>query len=202
MAVRSKEYNLDRYAPAVVVTTTADAAPNTNPTTSLARGVFIVGNDGSVDGGYIAPVTITRPANTTAYSAVDVVGGVLTISAAGPASSTSMLTGTRLELDIAAVPTGMTYFTLHLYSATPPSAYADNAAWDLPSGDRSVYMGNAILGTPVDLGSTLYVEANQINKLMKLVGGSTLYGYLVTATGYTPAAVSEVYKLTVCSVAI
>jgi hypothetical protein len=120
----------------------------------------------------------------------------------GPASSTAILTGTRLELDIAAVPSGMTFFTLHLYSATPPSAYADNAAWDLPSGDRSVYMGNVIVGTPVDLGSTLYVEINNINKMLKLVGGSTLYGYLVTATGYTPAANSEVYKLTLATAAI
>lgn len=202
MALRSKEQELDRYAPVVSVTTTALATPTLNSTDALARGVFIVGNDGSVDGGYIAPLTITRPANTTAYSAVDVVGGVLTIPSVGPASGTAMLTGTRLELDIAAIPTGMTYFTLHLYSATPPSAYADNAAWDLPSGDRSVYMGNVIVGTPVDLGSTLYVEVNQINKLMKLVGGSTVYGYLVTATGYTPAANSEVYKVTLASVAV
>lgn len=202
MAVRSKEYNLDRYAPAVVVTTTGDAAPNTNSTYALARGVFLVGPDGSVDGGYIAPVTITRPANTTAYPANSVVYGALTIASAGPSGGTALLTGTRLELDIAAVPSGMTYFTLHLYSATPPSAYANAAVWDLPSGDRSVYMGNVIVGTPVDLGSTLYVEINNINKMLKLVGGSTLYGYLVTATGYTPASNSEVYKLTLATAAI
>jgi hypothetical protein len=202
MATRSREQQLDRYSAVVPVTTTALQTPSLSDTAGLARGVFIVGNDGSVDGGYIAPVTITRPANTTAYSAVDVVGGVLTISSVGPASSTAILTGTRLELDIAAVPTGMTYFTLHIYSATPPSAYADNAAWDLPSGDRSVYMGNVIVGTPVDLGSTLYVEINNINKMLKLVGGSTLYGYLVTATGYTPASNSEVYKLTLATAAI
>lgn len=202
MALRSKEQELDRYLAVVPVTTTALTTPTLNNTDAYARGVFVVGPDGSVDGGYIAPVTITRPANTTAYSAGDVVGGVLTIASAGPSGGTALLTGTRLELDIAAVPTGMTYFTLHIYSATPPSAYADNAAWDLPSGDRSVYMGNVIVGTPVDLGSTLYVEINNINKLLKLVGGSTLYGYLVTATGYTPASNSEVYKLTTATAAI
>lgn len=198
MATRSKEQELDRYLAVVPVTTTGLQTPTLNNTDALARGVFIVGQDGSVDNGYIAPVTITRPANTTAYTALDVVGGVLTISSAGPSGGSVILAGTRLELDIAAVPTGMTYFLLHLYSATPPSAYADNAAWDLPSGDRSVYLGYVNVGTPTDLGSTLYVEVNQINKLLKLTT-STLYGYLVTATGYTPASNSEVYKVTVCS---
>jgi len=202
MATRSREQQLDRYSAVVPVTTTALQTPSLSDTAGLARGVFIVGNVGSVDGGYLAPVPITRPANTTPYSTTDVVGGVLTISSVGPASSTAILTGTRLELDIAAVPSGMTFFTLHIYSATPPSAYADNAAWDLPSGDRSVYMGNVNVGTPVDLGSTLYVEINNINKMLKLVGGSTLYGYLVTATGYTPASNSEVYKLTLATAAI
>lgn len=199
MALRSKEQELDRYAPVVTVTTTALATPTLNTTDALARGVFIVGQDGSVDNGYIAPVTITRPANTTAYSAGDVVGGALTISNAGPSGGSVVLTGTRLELDIAAIPSGMTYFVLHLYSATPPSAIADNSPFDLPSGDRSVYIGNVNVGTPIDLGSTLYVDVNQINKLLKLTT-ATLYGYLVTATGYTPAANSEVYKVTVCSV--
>ena len=167
-----------------------------NEAARVAANKFINGD------GYVVPVTITRPANTTAYPSGSVISGALTIPSVGPTSGTVLLTGTRLELDIAAVPTGMTYFTLHLYSATPPSAYANAAVWDLPSGDRSVYLGNVIVGTPADLGSTLYVETNQINKLLKLVGGSTLYGYLVTATGYTPAANSEVYTLTVCSVAI
>ena len=202
MALRSKEFELDRYTAVVPVTTTGLTSPSDNATEGLARGVFIVGNDGSVDGGYIAPVTITRPANTTAYPANSVIFGALTIASAGPSSGTAMLTGTRLELDIGAVPSGMTYFTLHLYSATPPSAYANAAVWDLPSGDRSVYVGNVNVGTPVDLGSTLYVEVNNINKMLKLAGGSAIYGYLVTATGYTPAANSEVYKLTLATAAI
>ena len=201
MALRSKEQELDRYLAVVPVTTTALSVPTLNSTDAFARGVFLVGSDGSVNGGYVAPVTITRPANTTAYSAGDVVGGALTISAAGPTAGSILVTGVRLELDIAAIPTGMTYFTLHLYSATPPSAIADNAAFDLPSGDRSVYLGNIIVGTPSDLGATCYVEANQVGKLLTLTT-STLYGYLVTATGYTPASNSEVYKVTVCSAAV
>ena len=84
---------------------------------------------------------------------------------------------------------------------SPPSALADNAPWDLPSGDRSAFLGIVQLGTPVDLGSTLYVEANIINKQIKLAGTS-LFGYLVTQTGYTPAANSEVYVNTLHAVGL
>lgn len=167
-----------------------------NEAARVAANKFINGD------GAITAVTITRPANVTAYGSTAVVGGVLTIPSVGPANSPIMITGTRLELDISSVPSGMTSFTLHLYSSTPPSAYTNGSTWDLPSGDRASYIGNINIGVPVDLGSTLYVESNQINKLVKLVGGSTLYGYLVTNTGYTPAANSEVYLVTIATVAI
>ena len=150
---------------------------------------------------YSAPLTITRPANTTPYTALDVVGGALTFPSMGPSAGRVMLTSTQLELDIAAIPTGMTSFFLALYNVTPPSALADNAPWDLPSGDRASFLGIVQLGTPVDLGSTLYIEQNIVNKQIKLAGTS-LFGYLVTQTGYTPAANSEVYVNTLHAVGL
>lgn len=150
---------------------------------------------------YSAPLTITRPANTTPYTALDVVGGALTFPSMGPSAGRIMLTSTQLELDIAAIPTGMTSFFLALYNVTPPSALADNAPWDLPSGDRASFLGIVQLGTPVDLGSTLYIEQNIVNKQINLAGTS-LFGYLVTQTGYTPAANSEVYVTTLHSVGL
>lgn len=151
--------------------------------------------------GYSAALTITRPANTTAYTAGDVVGGALTFPTMGPSGGRVIITTAQLELDIAAIPTGMTSFTLYLYSVTPPSALADNAAWDLPSGDRAAFLGSIALGSPADLGSTLYVETSNINKQLKLAGTS-LFGYLVTAGGFTPAANSEQYVVTLHSVAV
>ena len=148
-----------------------------------------------------AATTITRPANTTTYSAGDVVGGAITFANMGTSGGRIMLTSSQLELDIAAIPVGMTSFFVALYSVTPPSALADNAAWDLPSGDRASFLGIVQLGTPVDLGSTLYVEQNIINKQIKLAGTSA-FGYLVTATGYTPAANSEVYVCSLHSVGV
>lgn len=150
---------------------------------------------------YSSPLTITRPANQTPYTAGDVVGGALTFTSMGSNGGRIMLTSDQLELDITAIPTGMTSFTLYLYNVTPPSALADNAPWDLPAGDRASYLGFVPMGSPVDLGSTLYVETNIINKQIKLAGTS-LFGYLVTAAGYTPAANSEVYVATLHAVGL
>lgn len=142
--------------------------------------------------GYGATVTVTRPNDTTPYTAGDVVGAAaaaLTFPNMGPAGGEIMLTSTTLEVDVAAIPSGMTSFTLRLYSATPPSAYADNAVWDLPAGDRASYLGHINLGTPVDLGSTLRVAVDGINKQLKLAAASTsLYGYLISDSGFTPSA--------------
>ena len=155
--------------------------------------------------GYKAAVSITRPANTTAYTAGDALGAAaaaITFPSMGPsAGGEVMITSASLEADVTSIPAGMTYFTLYLYNVTPPSAYADNAAWDLPSGDRASFLGSINLQTPVDLGSTLYIEVNGINKQITLASGS-LFGYLVTAAGFTPAGNSEVYKVTLHTVGV
>jgi hypothetical protein len=148
-----------------------------------------------VTAAYDVATTITRPANTTPYTANDNVGGALTFTAVGPSGGAVMITSAQLELDISAIPSGMTSFRLYLYNVTPPSAVADNGAFSLPSGDRASYLGYIDLGAPVNLGSTCYVEQTNINKQIKL-SGANLFGYLVTNGGFTPAANSEVYVVT------
>jgi hypothetical protein len=140
-------------------------------------------------------INITRPANTTAYAANDVIGsstaaggGVITIPSTGGDHLLLTLISNEFRVDLAAVPSGMTSFRLHLYSASPPSAYADNDPWDLPAGDRTYYIGHLDLGTPADFGSTLYVHSNAIYQGLLLPPGGTMYGYLVTVGGYTPAS--------------
>lgn len=147
---------------------------------------------------------ITRPANTTAYTANDVVGGVLTFSNVSPvAGGPIMLTSIDLRYDVASIPSGMTSFRLYLYNATPPSAIADNGAWDLGSGDRSAFIGFVDLGAPADIGSTLFAQVDGVNKQVHCASGSTsLFGYLVTLGGYTPAANSETVQVTLRGVAL
>jgi hypothetical protein len=156
--------------------------------------------------GYSASVSLTRTNDTNAYTANDVVGAAtgstaaLTFASMGPSAGRIMITSVSIEIDASAVISGETSYTLHLYDVTPPSALGDNAAFDLPSGDRSNYLGSIALGTPADLGSTLYVEANQINKQLKLAGTS-LFGYLVTAGAHTPTA-SRVYVVKLHAVSL
>lgn len=152
------------------------------------------------EGGYTSAVTFTRPANTTAYTAGDVVGiadagtpanagsAIHELTSIGPAGGTVLITAADLRADVNAVPSGMTTFRLHLYDAAP-TAILDNAAWDLPAGDRAAYLGYIDLSQVIDVGSTLYVQADQVNKQFKLASGSTsLYGLLVTNGGYTPSS--------------
>lgn len=142
---------------------------------------------------YTTAVSLTRTADTSAYAANDVVGAAtgstaaLTFAGMGISASRIMITGASLEIDAAAIISGETSYDLHLYNVTPPSALGDNAPFDLPSGDRASYLGKIPLGSPQDLGSTLYVEAQNINKQVKL-SGTGLFGYLVTAGAYTPTS--------------
>jgi hypothetical protein len=98
-----------------------------------------------------------------------------------------------LRIDGATIET--TAWTLYLYSATPGSAIADDAAIDLPAGDRATFLGTVAIAQVVDLGATLFIEGNP-GKLMKLAAGSTsVFGYLVNGTTLTPQAVAHVVTL-------
>jgi hypothetical protein len=173
----------NNQVPLGTVTNPVAVKPGTGQTFTLASA------------GYTASVSFNRTSDTNAYTANDVVGtatgstAAQALSAIGPSGGGEVLiTSATLEIDVTAVPSGMTSFNLALYNVTPPSALGDNAAWDLPSGDRASYLGTLSLGSPVDIGSTLYVATDQINRQITVPSGAVLYGYLVTVGGYTPAS--------------
>lgn len=153
--------------------------------------------------GYGPAVTLTRTADTNAYAANDVLGAATGSTAAltftaGAGAGEYLITSASLEIDASAVISSETSYRLYLYNVTPPSALGDNAAWDLPSGDRASFLGYIDLGSPVDLGSTLYVQQDNINKQVTLASAS-LFGYLTTTTGYTPSS-ARVHKITLHTV--
>lgn len=159
------------------------------------------GTVGLNSGAFDVATTIARPANITAYTANDVLGGALDLGVLGPSGAAVQINSIQLEADIAAIPAGQTSWLLYLYNVTPPSAVADNGAFDLPLGDRASFLGSIAISAMADLGSTLYVEINNIGKQVKL-SGTHLFAYLVTVGGFTPNANSEAYKLTVHTVAL
>jgi hypothetical protein len=148
-------------------------------------------------GAYRPTATITRPSNTTAYTAGDVVGdtsgsAIITLSNFGPSGGYVVIQSASLVFSDSAVPSGMTSFRLHFYSSSP-TAVADNAAFDLASGERSSYMGYLDFSTPLDFGSTLYSQVDYVGRMMQLASGSsTVYAELQTIGGYTPVSASTV----------
>lgn len=148
-----------------------------------------------ITGAFTSVRSFTRPADTTAYAANDVVGGVHTFAFAGPAGGSIIINTATLEIDITTAPSGMNLFRLYLYSATPPSALADNAPFDLPAGDRAAFLGYIDFDSLVDLGSTLFTQKDLVGKQLKLAS-TTLYGYLVTLGAFTPGN-ADPYKLTI-----
>ena len=152
----------------------------------------------TVDGkAYRSTATITRPSNTTAYTAGDVVGdtggsAISSLTAAGPTAGFVIIQSISLVFSDSTVPSGMGAFRLHLYSASP-TAIADNAAFDLASGDRDTYMGFIDLPTPADFGSSLYTQTDYPGRLIKLAAASTtLFAELETRGAYTPVSASTV----------
>lgn len=139
---------------------------------------------------YSASATFTPAA--ASHVTPDVNGGAQTFALGAISGSRIMITSASLEIDGGTAEA--TAWRLYLYNVTPPSALADDATWDLPSGDRASYLGYVDLGTAVDLGSTQWVETNIINKQIKLAGTS-VFGYLVNLTTLTPAAVAHIVTL-------
>ncbi len=156
---------------------------------------------------YSASVSLTRTADTNAYTANDVVGAAtdstaaLTFNIGRQGGGAVVITTVSLQVDASSVPSGMTSFRLYLYNTTPASALGDNAAFDLPSGDRSAFVGYVDLGTPVDLGSTLYVETVRADKHVVVPASGALYGYLVTNGAFTPAS-ATVFRITLNSIGL
>ena len=152
----------------------------------------------TVDGkAYRTTTTITRPSNATAYTAGDVVGdtggsAIISLTAAGPSGGFVIIQSISLVFSDSTVPSGMGAFRVHMFSASP-TAIADNAAFDLLSGDRATYMGYIDLPAPQDLGSTLYTQTDYPGRLIKLAAASTtLFAELETRGAYTPVSASTV----------
>jgi hypothetical protein len=149
---------------------------------------------------YRAAVTVTRPDNTTAYTAGDVIGvadsgtaanagsAIITLSNIGPSGGYVLLQSVRLMIGASSVPAGMGAFRLHLYMASP-TAILDNAAFDLVAGDVGKYAGYIDLPAPQDLGSILVTQADYCGTAIKLDAASTtLYAELETRGAFTPAS--------------
>lgn len=149
----------------------------------------------------IAASEITRPANTTAYTAGDAVGtatsSVLTLSNAARQNS-----GGGRVLAVRLFKSGTTVtnatFTIHFWNAAPTDV-ADNAPLDILYAQQSRYVGNVALSTMVVGGSGGGYAFATVNPPMwysTASGSKALYAVIVATAGYTPAS-AETFTLSV-----
>lgn len=154
---------------------------------------------GDMTTAWVSTATFTPAA--AAYSANDVMSTAQEFTRIGfPNGGEVMLTSVQLQIAHTALISGETSYLLYLYNVTPPSALADNDAFDIPSGDSTAFIARVDLGTPVDLGSTLYVGTDGVNKQMTVPNGGSLFGYLVTVGAFTATAVAR--KVTLHTIAL
>ncbi len=178
----------------------ARSLPLNSPQREVDFTVQQINADGTLvsSGGFLSSATFTPAA--AAYAANDIMQGAVQFANIGPSGGGAVIiSNTCLRVDNNAVILGETSYTLQLYTVTPPSALADNAAWDLPSGDRASYVGAIQLGTVVDVGSTLWVEQTGLTKQITVPSGGSLFGYLVTNGAFTATAAARVVTLTALS---
>lgn len=143
------------------------------------------------DTSYSSSATFTPAA--ASHTNGDVNGGAQVFANAGPAGGRVVINSVTLRIDNATVET--TAWTLHLYNAAP-TEILDDAAHNLLAADRSSYLGSVAIAQVVDLGDTLWIEAHNVGKQIKLASGSSsVYGYLVNGTTLTPGAVAHVVTL-------
>jgi hypothetical protein len=126
------------------------------------------------------------PANTS-HTAGDSVGVAAEFALAAP--SASLLRIVSASLLVAGGTNETATWRLYLFSVTPPSALADDAAFLLASGDRASFLGYFDFAQLVDVGDTLYIEATP-NKVIRLTGTS-VFAYLVNLATVTTAAIAR-----------
>jgi hypothetical protein len=142
---------------------------------------------------YESTASITRAANTTTYTATapnfDVYGSLFELQNIGEAGKGIFLSYFEISLNLSAVPAGMTSFAVHLYS-TAPTTIADNSIWTIGSDPVLDPVGfNVSMGLAKGGGKVVGV-IRDLNQLFILTSTS-LWGYLVTNSAFTPAAASE-----------
>lgn len=132
----------------------------------------------------------TRPANTTAYAAGDIVGGVSTgyfeITGLGLPNEVVRITAADMRINNSTLGT-ITYYTLYLYNSVPVSALTDNAPWTA-TGDEAIYKNKIALGNMEVAGNSIRSGAGDLAVDIQLSATGSLYIYAVTATGYTPTS--------------
>lgn len=156
--------------------------------------------------------TFTRPANTTAYTANDVVSNstsattlIVITNAARVVGGSGYIVGARLTTDLKSITPRV---RLHVYNASTPTIAVDNAAMQLRYTDSSKRIRSVdmpALSTPIDATNSTQSEASLPDPtngnppripFICASGDRNLYILLETLDAFTPAS-GQGFTLTV-----
>jgi len=185
--------------------TTTDAAvqgDNAGTLSAKLRGLNKSVAAGYDTGGFSAAplITLTRPANTTAYTAQDEVATTgtapVSIAVSRVTGQTGIITGARLIYS--SNPAAAPGFRLLLFSATVTAA-GDNSPLNLSDGDAALYLGLIDFSDTQAGGSATNANlmASGAPKAPITVTTDTVFGLLIATNGFTPIAASETVKIAI-----
>ena len=143
----------------------------------------------------------TRAANTTEYSAGDLVANSVTSgSVAAMQFTISVGNGRALKIVSVKLETDNTVatdasFRLHLYAADPTASNGDNGVWLTTESTHIGFIDlDECLAFASEISSTTTVGDDK-RIYWRLASGQILYGLLEARASYTPAS-AEVYTVT------
>ena len=153
--------------------------------------------------GFASTATIQRPSGATAYTANDVYGSIIELSNVGSSGGNVFINNIKIMFNTSTPPSGMTSLVIYLYSASPPSAIADNLVFNGASADRDFHLtedGITLSVATMRGGGSFFAMASNINRQVKLAANSTsLWAYLVTPNAFTPTSSAETGTITINS---
>lgn len=147
-----------------------------------------------------ASASFTRPNDTTAYAANDLMansttaGSVVPMSFIFPAGGTMWLRTVKVRKSGTTATNGN--FHIRLYSASPTCANGDNGAWS--TSGAATYLGKldpAIVEAFTDGCAVVDSTSESADLQIDIGNGNTVYGLMVADAAYTPAA-NEVFTVT------
>ena len=148
--------------------------------------------------GALVGVDFTRPADTTAYAAKDVVGPAVTANltfanVARVNGGSGIITKARVVTSQSA---NVASYRLYLFH-TAPTAIADNAPFTLLDANKDKRIGFIDIGPAATEGAgsdCAEAENDWVRKVFKCAAASrTIYGILTTQTVFTPASAQTYY---------
>lgn len=141
--------------------------------------------------GYAFDKLATPAVTAGAYSAGDIVGGLLTFAAARANDELVVITGAQVISKAAVIPA----YTLVLFSADPiGTTKTDNAPYSLAAADAFKVIGTVTFGTSwYDHGTPNSIRSDGLNIVAAPDPGTkNIYGLLIDATGATLASTGDI----------